>query len=270
MDAEEDSGRDHPRIVALRPSRLRGDINTFGTNSRRVVTGTDLDQLRKTINALDTTPADVPPCPAFVGDSTTLTMSYGGHVVVMHLGDKCGETEVLSDGRRQPALNSPPYSIAYVLADHATFAPATDVAPPALLADVFARPAALRRAGTLSELVTLPPDAHAVAPEPDGSSQKNVAVRSRSVAWAGTVSSAVDYLTAHVPHGFVVAHVGHSDLVTSQVILQPAHVYPASSLISIEIRRQASRVVLTIDGEAIWVTPRSPLELIPSSPLARG
>jgi hypothetical protein len=235
---------------------------TFGASSRHMVTGKDFDQIRSAINTLDTA---VPgsPCPPNLAASTTVTMSYAGHRVVMQ-SDKCEDTSVVSDGHAQPALRG---SISYLLTARlvasATVAPAQDVAPAGLLTELFSKAAAQQRSRTLARLVTLPRGVRTIADAGTPYPLPNVAVQSRAVAWAGPAASAVSYLSTHVAHGFVVAHGGPTPAGVTTVVLQPAHVYPASSLISVQVSRHGSSTVLRIDGESMWVTPRAAQELIP-------
>jgi hypothetical protein len=237
---------------------------TFGANSRRLVSGKDFEQIRVAINALDTA---VPgyPCPPNLAASTTLTMSYAGHRVVMQ-SDKCEVTSVASDGHPQPALRgSVPYLIIARLVASPSSSAAQNVAPAALLTEVFSKAAAQQRAKTLTRLVSLPSGVHPIATAGARYTQPNVAVQSRSVAWAGSLASAIGYVSAHVPHGFVVAHAGPTPAGVATVVLQPAHIYPASSLISVQVSRQGPNTVLRIDGKAMWVTLRAAQEVIPKS-----
>ena len=237
--------------VSLRSATLdfRGGIHTFGANSRHLVTGKDLAQLRTALNALDTAPAGIGGCPANLDDVATLTMSYGGHRVQMQ-GNKCGETSVTSDGHRQPALSGTPYPVIARLVASATPAPADQVAPAALLTDLFDKGAAQRRAAALVRLVTLPAQARDTGPSLPEHVEPNVASRARTIAWNGSAAGAVHYLTTHLPRGFVVAHVGPGSSGGTEVILQPAHVYPASSLISAVVKGHGTSATVRMNGEA--------------------
>jgi hypothetical protein len=239
--------------------------NTFGTSSRRTVIGKDLTELRTSINALGTRPLrEGRSCPADFGASATLTMTYGGHHVVMRmLGDTCDGTWVTSDGQRQPDLDGAPFDTVERLAASASPAPKSWVASPSLLTDIYSKSAARERAVALAQVVTLPAQA-TPARSPDAlTPPQNVAVSSSGYLWPGSVNTLVGYLGSHVPEGFVVAHIGPGYGGVTEVVLQPAHVYPASSLVWLQLEPDGSRTQLRMDAEALWLSPRSPHELIP-------
>jgi hypothetical protein len=239
--------------------------DTFGTSSRRTLTGKNLTDLRTAINALASDAPGTRSCPADDGESATLTMSYGGRRVVMQtLGGTCGDVWVTSDGHRQPDLvgYGAYYTVQRLLAS-ASPAPKSWEARPSLLTDLYLRSAARARAVALAKLVSLPAQVSQVGTPQALNPPENVAISSSAYLWPGSVSSLVGYLESHVPQGFVVAHVGPGYDGFTEVVLQPAHVYPAASLISLQLRPDGTGTRSCVDGEALWLTPRSPHELIP-------
>ena len=67
-----------------------------------------------------------------------------------------------------------------------------------------------------------------------------------------------------MPHGFVLAHVGLPYGDTTVASSAAGACLPASSLISLQVSNKGSNVTVRVDGEALWLTPRSPYELVPS------
>jgi hypothetical protein len=196
-------------------------------------------------------------------------MAYGGHHVVMQmLGNTCDATWVTSDGHRQPDLGGEPYLQRLVAS--ASPAPGSYMASPSLLTDIYSKSAAQARAIALGKRFTFPAQAAPAGTPEAVNPPENVVVSSATYLWPGSVSAVVGYLESHVPEGFVVAHVGPAYGGVTEVVLQPAHVYPAASLISLQLKADGTRTRLRVDEEALWLTPRSPHELIPlDAPAAR-
>ncbi|MDX6245446.1 MAG: hypothetical protein QOE76_3169 [Frankiales bacterium] len=260
-----------PATVSQAVLDYRAGSNEFGTSSRRTVAGKDLSDLRTVINALPSAVPGVRSCPADNFESATVTMSYGGHRVVMQtLGDTCGDLWVTSDGHRQPDLGGGAYYVLQRLLASASPAPSGRQAARSLLDDVYSRSAAQVRAAALAKLVALPAAARRAGAPAALNPPENVAVSSSSYVWPTSVTGVVGYLESHPPGGFVVAHVGPGYGGVTDVVLQPAHVYPASSLVWLQLRPDGSGTRLRIDAEALWLPPRSPYELIPlGTPSAR-
>lgn len=238
--------------------------NTFGMSSRHVLTSVDLDQLRAEINSMGTRAPGARSCPEDFGDLVTITMTYGGHRVVMTmLGDNCGATSVTSDGHQQPALEGAPLDVVDRIDAAVTPAPPGDVAPESLLRNIFRKADAQARAVTLAGLVPLPWGSRWVPAPTSLYWGPDVAVALRTATVAGSVDRTVSRLVAKVPHGFVVAHVGLERSGGTAVVLQPAHVMPASIRITVHVTAVAEGTQLQVLGEALWLTPRSPHELVP-------
>jgi hypothetical protein len=254
---------------------LDSTSTTFGTDRRRLVTGAALDQIRAGVNALSTERIGGRLCPAGTGELWTLTLQYDGHIIVVSNGDgTCPEIAITSDGKAQPVLAGYGYDTgdpgaandAGIVEEVEGLAHATvqGPVPEKFRGQIFSARAADARAVAMLDGLRLPAATTTVpGTNPLYEDRNNdVLTRSRRLHVLVSRQTLTNYLTTHVPPGFIVAHLGQQYDGALLIVEQLAGADP--SRVGVTITLEAAGVV-DLDATALWSPSRSAAETIPTS-----
>lgn len=250
--------------------------NYFGLDSRRVVTGATLAQLRAAINPNPTGWIGGRSCPADFGDDATLTMRYSGHAVVFTIATSgCEGIGVTSDGKAQPGLtccsNGSLVTLVETLGKTPSAPAATsDPLPSGLLTDLTSIKATDAKDLALLAALPLPPGS-VTEPTPEGyfASSRNpdlhLVLESRWLSVPLTGAATMAWLTTHLPSGFSVGHIGSSYPAGTEIEEQPRGVYPSSVVLDLNLQGSGATTAMRVDAEKFYLPMRSSVETIPAS-----
>lgn len=253
-------------------------LNTFGHDSRHVVTGANLARLRDAINL--NVPGDEGDrlCPADDGGNATVTMRYGGHTMLFTIAlTGCRYIAVTSDGKQQPVLDccagtaaSPSVdTVVNTIAQAPTTAASkAEPTPRRLLTSLTSVPRTLAVDQTLLASLRLPPSAvrdQAPPGQPVDLRDTNQHVVDANQWWTlpSPRGAAVSWVTTHVPRGFSIAHLGTDYDGSAVVVEQPVGVYPSPVELVITLSTKGSGTGVQVEARKFYLPTRSAAETIP-------
>jgi hypothetical protein len=142
-----------------------------------------------------------------------------------------------------------------------------DPVPVGLRGEVYSASAAAVRAHRALGLLTLPAGSRRTTattlPSASNDPSRHLVYASQWWSVPGTTRALSHFLQTHVPDGFT----SSTPIRTGRVMLAALNDWdlPAKTTLTATFVRKGTSVVVRVDGGAVWLTPRSPLESIPPS-----